>query len=48
MPKEYHDLINEFKRRFANQLPPHQDAYDFKIELKPGITPKFGPLYGML
>jgi len=48
MPKEYHDLINKFKRRFADQLPPYWDAHDFKIELKPSITPKFGPLYGIL
>ena len=48
MPKEYHNLIDEFKRRFADQLPLHWDVYDFKIELKPSITPKFGLLYGML
>jgi len=48
MPKEYHNLINEFEKRFVDQLPPYCDVYDFKIELEPNITPKFGPLYGIL
>ena len=48
IPEEYHDLINEFKKRFIDQLPPYRDEYDFKIELKPSTTLKFGPLYGML
>jgi len=47
VPKEYHDLIDEFEKRFTDQLAPHQDKHDFKIELEPSITPKFGPLYGM-
>ena len=48
MPKEYHNLINKFEKRFADQLPPYWDEYNFKIELEPGTTPKFSPLYGML
>ena len=48
IPKEYYNLINKFKKRFIDQLPLYQDEYDFKIELKPSITLKFGPLYGML
>jgi len=47
MPKEYYNLINKFKKRFADQLPPYWDAHDFKIELEPNITPKFSPLYSM-
>ena len=47
IPEEYYNIINKFEKWFVDQLPPHQDKYDFKIELKPGITPKFGPLYGM-
>jgi len=47
VPKEYYNLINEFEKRFADQLPLHWDIYDFKIELKPNITLKFGLLYGM-
>ena len=48
IPKEYYNLINEFKKRFVDQLAPHQDKHNFKIELEPSITPKFGLLYGML
>jgi hypothetical protein len=47
VPEEYHNIINEFEKRFADQLPPHQDKHDFKIELKPSMTLKFGPLYGI-
>jgi hypothetical protein len=47
VPKEYHNIINKFKKRFIDQLPLHQNKYDFKIELKPNITPKFNSLYGM-
>jgi hypothetical protein len=48
IPKEYHNIINEFKKQFADQLPLHQNKHNFKIELKPGITLKFGPLYSIL
>ena len=47
MPEEYYNIINKFKRQFVDQLPPHRDKYDFKIELKPSITLKFGLLYGI-
>ena len=48
IPEEYYNIINKFKKQFIDQLPPHQDKYDFKIELKLSIIPKFSPLYGML
>ena len=48
VPEEYYNIINKFKKWFINQLPPHQNKYDFKIELKPSITLKFGPLYSIL
>ena len=48
VPEEYYNIINKFKRRFIDQLPPYQDKYDFKIKLKPSITLKFSPLYGIL
>ena len=48
IPKEYYNIINKFKKWFIDQLPPHQNKYDFKIELKPSIILKFGPLYGIL
>ena len=47
VPKEYYNIINKFKKWFADQLPPHQNKHDFKIELKPSIIPKFGLLYGI-
>jgi hypothetical protein len=48
VPEEYHNIINKFKKRFVNQLPLHQDKYNFKIELEPNIIPKFSPLYSIL
>ena len=47
IPEEYYNIINKFEKWFTDQLPPHQDKYNFKIELKPSITPKFSPLYGI-
>ena len=47
IPEEYYNIINEFKKWFTDQLPPHRDKHDFKIELKPSMTPKFGLLYSM-
>ena len=46
VPTEYHDYLDVFSRRNADQLPEHR-PYDHKIELEPGTQPKFGPLYGM-
>ena len=48
IPEEYYNIINKFEKQFIDQLPPHQDKYDFKIELKLSIIPKFGLLYGIL
>jgi hypothetical protein len=48
IPKEYHNIINKFENWFINQLPLHQNKYNFKIELKPSITLKFNPLYSIL
>jgi hypothetical protein len=47
VPKEYHNIINKFEKWFIDQLPPHWDKYDFKIELKPGIILKFSLLYSI-
>jgi hypothetical protein len=47
VPKEYHNIINKFEKWFTDQLPPHWNKYDFKIELKPSMTLKFGLLYSM-
>ena len=48
IPEEYYNIINKFEKQFIDQLPPHWDKHDFKIELKLSITLKFSPLYGML
>ena len=48
IPEEYYNIINKFKKWFIDQLPPHQDKHDFKIELKPSITLKFSLLYRIL
>ena len=48
IPEEYYNIINKFEKQFIDQLPPHRNKHDFKIELEPGITPKFSPLYSML
>jgi hypothetical protein len=47
VPEEYYNIINKFEKRFIDQLPPHWDKYNFKIELEPGMTPKFSPLYSI-
>ena len=48
IPKEYYNIINKFEKWFIDQLPPHQNKYNFKIKLKPSMTLKFSLLYGML
>ncbi len=45
--EKYHDLINIFKKKFVDKLPPHRDKYNFKIKFKSGGTPKFNPLYNI-
>ena len=47
IPEEYYNIINKFKKQFIDQLPPHQDKYNFKIEFEPSMTPKFSLLYGI-
>ncbi len=46
IPKAYRDLANIFSPSNANSLPPHRDE-DHAIELEPGKTPPFGPLYNL-
>ena len=48
VPEEYYNIINKFKKQFADQLSLYQNKYNFKIELKPSIILKFSPLYSML
>ncbi len=46
IPKVYRDLADVFSPSNANFLPPHRDE-DHAIELEPGKTPSFGPLYNL-
>ena len=46
LPKQYHDFLDVFSRKEADTLPEHR-LYDHRIELEPGKTPPYGPLYGM-
>ncbi len=46
IPKTYKDLENVFLPSNANSLPQHRDEYH-AIELEPGKTPSFGPLYNL-
>jgi hypothetical protein len=44
--REYWDLLDVFSRKNADELPEHS-SYDHKIELMPGATLTYGPLYSM-
>ncbi len=44
--KVYRDLANVFSPSNANFLPPHREENQ-AIELEPGKTPLFGPLYNL-
>ena len=46
IPKAYKDLTNIYSPSNANFLPPHRDK-DHAIELEPGKTLPFGPLYNL-
>lgn len=40
LPPEYHEFVEVFLPKEANELPPHR-AFDHKIELKPGEEPPY-------
>ena len=44
LPTHYHQHLPVFDHKRAETLPPHRDC-DHRIELKPGTTPPYGPLY---
>ncbi len=46
IPKAYRDLADVFSQSNANSLPPHLNE-DHAIELEPGKTPPFRPLYNL-
>ena len=46
VPPEYHDLIEVFSKRKADELPPHR-PYDLKINLADDATPPIGSIYSL-
>ena len=44
VPKVYHDYLDVFSKSKGMTLPPRR-PYDHKIEVEPGMTPPFGPIY---
>ena len=44
IPPDYADFAEIFSEESASVLPPHR-PYDHKIQLQPGTSPPFGPLY---
>jgi hypothetical protein len=46
LPHHYHRHLPAFDYKAADTLPLHRPC-DHKIDLKPGTTPPFGPLYNM-
>ena len=46
LPVKYHDLVPLLKKAIADKLPPHR-PYDYKITLKEGFSPPFGPIYSL-
>jgi hypothetical protein len=45
-PSCYHDYIDVFSETNASVLPDHR-PYDLSIDLHPGSTPSFGPIYNL-
>jgi hypothetical protein len=43
---EYHNLLDVFLQKEANKLLERQ-LYNYKIIIKEGKHPRFGPLYGI-
>ena len=46
VPDQYHETLTAFSKRKADSLPPHR-PYDLSIDLEPGKTPPFGPIYSL-
>ena len=46
IPSQYHEFLDVFSKKSANQLPPHR-LYDLKIELEEGSKPPWGPIYSL-
>ena len=46
LPAYYHDLVEVFSKKKADKLPVHR-MYDHAIDLEPGTTPPYGPIYNL-
>ena len=46
IPADYQEFTRLFKKPTSLELPPNR-PYDHHIELQPGKTPSFGPIYGL-
>ena len=46
VPHAYQDFLPIFEKEAADQLPPHR-SYDHAIDLVPGPTPKWGPMFNL-
>jgi len=47
VPKQYHEFLRLFSKVLADWLPPHRPGIDYKLGLKDGETPTWGPLCSM-
>src|SRR5204862_6270913 len=46
LPQHYRQFLKLFAPQMAKQLPKHR-SYDHAIDLMPGTTPPWGPVYSM-
>jgi hypothetical protein len=44
--QEYHEVLDVFSKKEVDKLPPHR-PYDYKMQLKDGTEPPFGPMCDM-
>lgn len=46
LPEEYHEFLDMFSKKEANQLPPHR-PYNYKISLKSESLLSYQQIYGI-
>ena len=44
--EDYHDFLDLFRKALSSKLLPH-GRFDYKIPLKEGFIPLFGPIYSL-
>lgn len=47
VPPQYHDLLHAFSRTRTEELPRRRPGRDHAIELEPGTSPPWGPIYSL-